>query len=199
MNENFLTGKPIMPLFPQIGPVYYEEEHKDILSRMESFYAESITINQSFWGEADTDTRFESGDQTIWNDVYGNLPLNRRKQFNFNRIKRVINMVSGYQRRNRKSTIVTPVENGDSLTADQFTKILMWINQQEGVLETISTSFHGACVTGMNLLQVWTDYRADPISGNIRVDNCSYNSFLIDPFSASLIYQIVMVFGSVRF
>ena len=84
-------------IFPQLGPVYYDERHKAILSRMESFYAESITINQSFWSEADTDTRFEAGDQTLWNDLYGNLPANRRRQFNFNRIRRVINMISGHQ------------------------------------------------------------------------------------------------------
>ena len=40
-------------LFPELGPQYYDEKHKDVLARMESFYAESITINQSFWGEAD--------------------------------------------------------------------------------------------------------------------------------------------------
>ena len=169
-------------LFPQLGPEYYDEKDKGILQKMSSFYAESISINQAFWGEADTDTRFEAGDQTLWNDLYANLPANRRRQFNFNRIKRVVNMISGHQRRNRKSTIVTPVENGDAETADQFTKIMMWINQQEGVLETISDAFHGSLVTGMNLLQVWVDYRSDPISGNIKVDNCSYNSFLIDPF-----------------
>lgn len=169
-------------LFPQLGPSYYDEKDKGMLARMEAFYAESVTINQSFWAEADTDTRFEAGDQTLWNDLYGNLPANRRRQFNFNRIRRVINMVSGHQRRNRKSTIVVPVENGDSETADQFSKILMWVNNQESVLETISESFHGALVTGMNLLQVWVDYRSDPVSGNIRVDNCSYNSFLIDPY-----------------
>lgn len=130
----------------------------------------------------DTDTRFYTGDQTLWNDLYGNLPANRRRQFNFNRIMRVINMISGHQRRNRKSTIVTGVENFDDMTADQFTKILLWISQNEGVLETISESFQGSLVTGMNLLQVWVDYRADPVSGNIKVDNCSYNSFLIDPY-----------------
>lgn len=169
-------------LFPQLGPQYYNETDKSMISRMEAFYAESITINQSFWGEADTDTRFETGDQTLWSDIYGNLPANRRKQFNFNRIRRVVNMVGGHQRRNRKSTIVTPVENGDSQTADQFTKVMLWCNNQENVLETISESFHGALVTGMNLLQVWVDYRSDPVSGNIKVDNCSYNSFLIDPY-----------------
>ncbi len=169
-------------IFPELGPQYYNEAHKGILSRMEAAYAESITINQSFWGEADMDTRFYSGDQTLWNDLYGNLPSNRRRNFNFNRIRRNIEMISGHQRRNRKSMIVVPVENGDSETADQYTKILMWINNQEGVLETISDSFHGSLVTGMNLLHVWMDYRTDPISGNIKVDNCSYNSFLIDPF-----------------
>src|SRR5215831_825839 len=170
-------------LFPQLGPQYYDERHKGILSRMEAFYAESITINQSFWAEADTDTRFMEGDQTLWNDLYGgNLPANRRRQFNFNRIRRVINMIGGHQRRNRKSTIVVPVENGDQVTADQFSKIMLWVHNQEGVLETISDSFHGALVTGLNLLQVWIDYRSDPVAGNIRVDNCSYNSFLIDPY-----------------
>ncbi len=169
-------------LFPILGPQYYDERDRGLISRMEAVYAESITINQSFWGEADTDTRFMAGDQSIWNDIYGNLPANNRRQFNFNRIARVINMIDGHQRNNRKSTIVTGVENADDLTADQFTKTLFWVNNQEGVLETISDSFRGALVTGMNLLQVWMDYRTDPISGNIKVDNCSYNSFLIDPF-----------------
>lgn len=169
-------------LFPSLGPSYYDEKDKDILARMQAFYSESITINQAFWNEADTDTRFETGDQSLWTDIYGNLPSNRRRQFNFNRIRRVINMISGHQRRNRKSTIVVPVENGDEETAEQFTKIMMWINQQENVLETISESFHGSLVTGLNLLQVWVDYRGDAVSGNIKVDNCSYNSFLIDPY-----------------
>lgn len=169
-------------IFPQLSPTYLNENDRDILARMEAFYAESITINQSFWGEASIDTRFYAGDQTLYNEWYGNVPSARRKQFNFNRIRRVINMISGHQRRNRKSTVVTPYENGDAETADQFTKIMMWLANQEGILETISESFEGALVTGMNLLQVWVDYRSDPVSGNIKVDNCSYNSFLIDPF-----------------
>ena len=169
-------------LFPQLGPQYYDERHKGVLSRMEAAYAESITINQSQWAEADTDLRFYTGDQTMWNDLYGNLPANRRRNFNFNRVRRVVDMVSGHQRRNRKSTICTPVENGDAETADQFTKILMWINNQEGVLDTISEAFQGSLITGMNFLQLWMDYREDPISGNIKVDNCAYNSFLVDPY-----------------
>ena len=169
-------------LFPAIGPQFYDENDKSILAKMEAFYSESITINQSFWGEADIDTKFEAGDQTLWNDIYASLPISNNKKFNFNRIRRVVNMISGHQRRNRKSIIAIPIENADEETADQFTKVLMWATRQECVLETISEAFQGGLVTGMNLLQVWIDYRSDPVSGNIRVDNCSYNSFLMDPF-----------------
>lgn len=171
-----------MALFPSLGPQFYDERDRPLLSRMEKSYSDGITLNQTFWSEADIDTRFEAGDQTLWQDFYGNLPVHQRKQFNFNRIRRTKELISGYQRRNRKSTIVVPVENGDSQTADQYTKIMMWVNNQEGILETISDAFNGALVTGMNLLQIWLDYRTDTVSGNIRVDNCSYNSFLIDPF-----------------
>ncbi len=174
-----------MTLFPPLDNSFYSYQTENDLSikeRMEKTYAESITINQSFWSEADIDTRFKAGDQTLWNDIYGNLPAFRRRVFNFNRIRRVCNMITGYQRRNRKSTIVVPIDNSDSYTSDQFTKIMMWSMQNDGTLDTISEAFDGAVTTGMNLLSVWMDYRDDPINGNIKVDNVSYNGYLIDPF-----------------
>lgn len=167
---------------PELAPMYIDETHRDVLQMMEASYAQSITINQSFWAESDVDTRFETGDQTIYNELYGNIPANRRRQFAFNRIRRVVNMVHGYQIRNRKSIIVIPVENADQHTADQYTKIFSQLERQEGVLETISAAFRGALVTGMSLLQVWMDYREDPVSGTVKVDHKPYNSFLIDPF-----------------
>lgn len=173
-------------LFPILGPQYYDQKDQGILARMESFYAEAITINQSFWGEADTDTRFEVGDQTLWSDIYGNLPANRRKTFNFNRIRRCVEMISGHQRRNRKSTICVPELNADAETADQFTKVLMYAHKNDDVLQTISTAFHGALVTGLNFLNVWVDYRKDPVNGEIRVDCCPYNAYMVDPYFRKL-------------
>ena len=175
-----------MTLWPMPGSNSYwpEQNHdeKTLKQRMEDTYAQSITINQSYWSEADIDARFRAGDQTLWNDIYGNLPAFRRRVFNFNRIRRVCNMITGYQRRNRKSTTVIPVENSDEQTANQFSKILLWSMERDDTLETISQAFDGAVTTGMNLLSVWMDYRSDPINGDIRVDNVSYNGYLIDPF-----------------
>lgn len=174
-----------MSLFPAIDSnfySYYTEDDKGVKEMMDTAYSQSITINQSFWSEADIDSRFRAGDQTLWNDIYGNLPAFRRRVFNFNRIRRVCSMISGYQRRNRKTTNVIPIENSDDNTADQFTKLLMWAMQKDGTLETISDAFDGAITTGMNLLSIWMDYRSDPINGDIKVDNVSYNGYLIDPF-----------------
>jgi len=171
-----------MSLFPQIDPAYYGDEDKSIREMIEYYYAQAIQINQSFWSEADIDSRFKAGDQTLWNDIYGNLPAFRRRQFNFNRIRRVVNMITGYQRQHRFSTVVTPVMGSDEVTADQLSKTMIWANNDGNVLETISEAFEGAITTGMNLLSCWMDYRQDPINGDIRVDNVSYNEYLIDPF-----------------
>lgn len=175
-----------MTLWPMPGDNNFytsqTDDEKSLKQRMEDTYAQSITINQSFWSEADIDTRFKAGDQTLWNDIYGNLPAFRRRVFNFNRIRRICNMITGYQRKNRKSTIATPVENSDEETANQFSKTMLWAMEQDNTLETISQAFDGAVTAGMNLLSVWMDYRNDPINGDIRVDNVSYNGYLIDPF-----------------
>lgn len=171
-----------MTLFPNLSDTYYVDNDHDILKLMDYTYSKNITINQSFWSEADLDNRFKAGDQTLWNDIYGNLPAFRRRQFNFNRIRRIVNMVTGYQRQHRKSTIVSAVENASEQTASQFTKLMYYGESYHQILNTISEAFEGAITTGMNLLSVWMDYRSDPVNGDIRVDNCSYNSYLIDGY-----------------
>jgi len=171
-----------MTLFPQLSDSYYVDNDHNILKMMDNTYAKYITINQSFWSEADIDNRFLAGDQTLYNDIYGNLPSFRRRQFNFNRIRRIVNMISGYQRQHRKSTTVTPIEAGSQHTADQFTKLFYHVNTHGGVLETISDAFEGALTSGMNLLSTWMDYSRDCVNGEIKVDNVSYNGYLIDPY-----------------
>ena len=127
-----------MTLFPSLDQNYYTEGDNSFLQYMDDIYAKNITINQSYWSEADIDSRFKAGDQTLWNDIYGNLPAFRKKQFNFNRIRRIVNMIVGYQRQHRKSTICTPRENGAEETSDQFTKLLFYANENDAVLQTIS-------------------------------------------------------------
>lgn len=171
-----------MTIFPRLDPKFYIDGDYAVQKMLNEAYAEMITINQSFWSEADIDSRFRAGDQTLWNDIYGNLPSFRRRDFNFNIINTPCNMVTGYQRQHRKQVVCTPIEGADEVTSQQFSKLLIWANNQQNIMNTFSEACDGAVTTGMNLLSLWMDYRADPINGDIRVDNLSYNGFLIDPY-----------------
>ena len=164
-------------------PEYLQDSYGAIKKKIDSDYTANQAIWQVYWTEATIDTRLEAGDTALMADLNQALPNNNRGSWYFNRVRPLCNMVSGYQRRNRKSTVVVPLENGDQKTADQWTKILLGIYKREGIYETISEAFHqGACIAGMNLLHVYMDYRNDPVSGDLKVDNCSYNSFFIDPY-----------------
>lgn len=159
------------------------EQNRHIKQMMDDYYSQSITINQSFWSEADTDTRFKVGDQSIYNDYYGNLPAFRRRQFYFNRIRRICNLITGYQRRNRKSIVSAPVENNDNEASDQISQLLLFTANKCGESEMISEAFEsGAVTTGMSLLHYFIDHTHDPESGDICCSHVPYNSFLIDPY-----------------
>lgn len=171
-----------MTLFPQLSESFYVDDDSNVLKLMDYTYAKNIQINQSYWTEADLDLRFVSGDQTLWNDIYGNLPAFRRRQFNFNRMMRVRNMISGYQRQHRKSMVATAIENKNEHGASQFSKLMFHVNNTSDVLHTVSDAFQGAVTCGMNLLNIWMDYRSDPVNGDIRVDNLNYSTYIIDPY-----------------
>lgn len=170
-----------MALFPNSYIVDYTGKDSAVRERVEKFHDDAIMYNQSFQQEAHTDTRFNAGDQTLWSEYY-NVPLRTRKNFSFNRLRRISNLLSGYQRRSRKSMIAMPKENGSQDGADQFTKLLYEVAGDSCALDVLSEAFSGAIVSGMNIMQLWIDYRDDPISGDIRIDNCGYNSFIIDPY-----------------
>lgn len=158
------------------------KEPFELKQRMHESYERTISMNQMFWAEADIDSRFKAGDETLWTEMYGDLPAFRRRLFSFNRIRRICNLITGFQRKTRKSMVVVPIENADEVTADQFSKLLMWSAEREGMLHTISEAFDGAITTGMNLLSLWLDFNKDPINGDLKLDCVGYNSYLIDPF-----------------
>lgn len=165
---------------------YYKdnsEQTRHIQQELDQVYSEYITLNQTFWSEADLDTRFKAGDQSLYNDVYGNVPSFRKRQFYFNRIRRVTNMVTGYQRQHRRSTIVTPLEMSDDQTASQFSKAVFWAQKRADVDEVVSRAFDsGAVTTGLSLISCSMDFSRDPVSGDIECHHVPYNAFLIDPY-----------------
>ena len=77
-----------MTFFPYVPDQFYVDNDKNILQRMEDDYNKNIVLNQSYWNEADIDNRFLAGDQALYNENQGGSPIYRKKNWNFNRLRR---------------------------------------------------------------------------------------------------------------
>ena len=159
-------------------------EYTSIKKKIDATYTANNSIWMSHQTEATIDTRLEAGDVSLNGDLSSTPQFyNGRASYYFNRTRPLCNMVSGRQRDQRKSTIVVPLENGDQQTADQMSKCLLHIYKKTQFDDIFSEAFHqGACITGMNLIQVYLDFTDDPIFGDIKFKNLPYNQYFIDPY-----------------
>ena len=154
---------------------------KHIDQMMDHYYQSAYPANAAMWQQGSIDKRFKVGDQSLWSMIYGDNQYQQSRRFFFNLIRRHINMICGYQRKNRKSTITMPTNDADML-ADDYNAVLKWSENRDGFQEYLSQSFEGACDVGLNLLHLYPDYTLDPISGDLFTDQVSYNNILMDPY-----------------
>lgn len=149
---------------------------------MQSNYQDSIVHLQTQWQQADWDERTWLGDPDIWGALFPVGNNTRRKMFNFNLTHSTTMMVTGHQRRNRKSTICIPIKSPVQKTADQLTKCLYHVHNN-GAYEVYSDAFErGSIVQGFGLVSIFPDYSSDPISPDIKMRFVDFKSIMIDPF-----------------
>lgn len=146
-------------------------------------YQDSINILQTQWYQADLDQRFAMADQDIWGILFPGVATYRRKIFNFNLINSHIQMVSGYQRRNRKSSICVPIHSPIQKTADQLTKCLYYVHSNSGAYQVYSDAFElGALTQGLGFVSIFPDKTKSPLSPDIRLRYIDMKSCIYDPF-----------------
>lgn len=155
---------------------------KNIKQMKDQFYQMAYTYNSALWSQGFIDKRFKVGDQSLYSWGQGGQINQNAYRYFFNLIRRHENMICGYQRKNRKSTITLPVHENDDGLADDYNKVIRWCEDRDGFQEYLSESFEGSCDTGMTLLYMYPDYTFDPISGDIFTDCVGYCNFLIDPY-----------------
>lgn len=158
---------------------------QNIIQDFDTRYNEAYYAWDPYFPEAERDLRFYLGDQ--WDEKEKkDLFQEGRSTFVFNRVRRNINMVTGYQRKHRLSSVVVPIEDSDQQTADQLSQLLLYTMNYGDGYHMISDCFGGALKTGWNLLSLWVDYRDDPINGDIRFAREPYNGFICDPYLTRL-------------
>lgn len=156
-------------------------ESKNLKGMMDHFYQSQYVGNSTLWQQGAIDKRFKVGDQALYSAVYGPNSTQAARFF-FNLIRRHINMICGFQRKNRKSTITLPIHENDDNLADDYNKVMRWSEDRDGFQEYLSQAFEGSCDTGETLLHLYPDYTLDPISGDLFTDQVSYNNYLIDQY-----------------
>lgn len=157
-------------------------DDRTLMKEYDEAYRTAISVWSPWLMKAKRDIRFRLGDQWSWQDkVY--LREQQRDHLVFNKIKRVVKLLTGYQRKNRLALTVEPVEGSDDHTAKQFSGLLQFCMSRSNGYEVMSDAFeHGPVVTGLNLVELDLDYTLDPVNGDFVFRRRAYNELLLDPY-----------------
>lgn len=157
------------------------EDHQDIIKDFGESYERAYQLWNTYYAEAYKDLSYYLGNQWSLEEL-SYLNNQRRSSFTYNKVRRIINLVQGYQRKNRLSSIVSPIENASEDTANLLTDAMQYVMQNADGYEAISDAFKGALTTGLSFISPWIDYRDDPVSGDIKFHRDDWNAVIMDPF-----------------
>jgi hypothetical protein len=149
---------------------------------MDAFYQSHYPASSAFWMQASIDKRFKVGDQNFYSQFYG-ANQNQYQKYCINLIRRHLSMITGYQRRNRRSTVVVPLQPNSDELCDDYNKCLRWDEDRDNFQETLSEAFSEACDVGEDLLHLTLRYDHDIISGDLHAERIGYNNYLIDTYT----------------
>ncbi|MFI0477787.1 MAG: hypothetical protein ACH349_01490 [Candidatus Rhabdochlamydia sp.] len=134
-----------------------------------------------YYAAAYRDLRAYAGDN--WTNLEKTkLERQNRMILELNKIRRVINLYSGYERENRTSTVCAPVEGSDVETADQFSDVLYYVYEKANADYIISEAFEHSLKTGLSIIGIYMDYSRDKVNGDIKMYWKPFNALMLDPY-----------------
>ena len=104
------------------------EFHQDVIQDFGESYERAYQLWNTFYAEAYKDLSYYLGNQWSLEEL-AYLNNQRRSSFTYNKIRRIINLVQGYQRKNRLSSVVRPIENSSEHTAEMLTDCMQYVMQ----------------------------------------------------------------------
>lgn len=156
-------------------------QYQYIVEEFNQSYEKDYMLLNTFYAEAYKDLSYYLGNQwSLEEQAY--LNNQRRSSFTYNKIRRIIALLSGLQRKNRLASVVRPVEGSSEETAEILNDTLQHVMKSAKGYENISQAFKGALTTGITFLSPWIDYRDDPINGDIKIHLDEWNAVAWDPF-----------------
>jgi hypothetical protein len=151
------------------------------VSQFNQFFYDAYRTWGVYYAAAYRDLRAYAGDNWTQQEKTM-LEKQRRMILELNKIRRVINLFSGYERENRTSTVVAPVEGSDEATADLFSEVMMYIYSKAQAEYIFSEAFEHSLKTGLAIIGMYIDYQNDKVNGDLKFYWKPFNALMLDPY-----------------
>lgn len=160
---------------------YTTPGHNDKVYQFNTFFYDAYRTWGIFYAEAYRDLRAYAGDN--WTNLEKTkLERQNRMVLELNKIRRVVNLYSGYERENRTATVCAPVDGSDVQTADQFSDVLYYVYEKANSDYVISEAFEHSLKTGLAIVGIYMDYSRDKVNGDIKMYWKPFNALMMDPY-----------------
>lgn len=163
------------------GSSYSSDDHNNKVFQWQQFFYDAYRTFGTYYAQAYRDLRAYAGDN--WTQIEkAKLERQNRMVLELNKIRRVINLYSGYERENRTQTVTAPVEGSDEVTADLFSNVMYYVYEKGNADYIFSEAFEHALKTGLAIVGIYMDYSKDKVNGDIKFYWKPFNALMLDPY-----------------
>jgi len=159
----------------------YSPQPNDKVYKFNQFFYDAYRTWGTYYAAAYKDLRSYAGDN--WTQVEKTaLQQQKRMVLELNKIRRVVNLYSGFERENRVSTVVAPIEDSDEETADVLSDVMIYVYEKGDAHHVISEAFEHSLKTGLAIVGIYIDYTKDKVNGDIKFYWKPFNALMLDPY-----------------
>jgi len=170
-----------MYTFQADGTSNYTLDHNNKVFQWQQFFYDAYRCFSVYYAQAYRDLRAYAGDN--WTNLERTkLERQNRMVLELNKIRRVVNLYSGYERENRTQTVTAPVEGSDEITADLFSNVMYYVYDKGNADYIFSEAFEHALKTGLAIVGIYMDYSKDKVNGDIKFYWKPFNALMLDPY-----------------
>jgi hypothetical protein len=159
----------------------YTAQPNDQVNKFNQFYYDAYRTWGVYYAAAYRDLRAYAGDNWTQAEAAA-LIRQKRMVLELNKIRRVVNLYSGYERENRLSTVCGPVEDSDEVTADLLSDVMLYVYDKGDAHHVISDAFEHSLKTGLAIVGIYIDYSRDKVNGDIKFYSKPFNALMLDPY-----------------
>jgi hypothetical protein len=163
------------------GTSHNAADHNNKIFMWQAFFYNAYRTWGTYYAQAYRDLRMYAGDQWF-NTEKVKLERQNRMVLQLNKIRRVVNLYSGYERENRTQTVTAPVEGSDEITADLFSNVMYYVYDKGNADYIFSEAFEHALKTGLAIVGIYMDYTKDKVNGDIKFYWKPFNALMLDPY-----------------